>query len=265
MDISSDHIEAQWLHIYRPNCKDVVICNIYRPPKGDLKKAISYLDDCLKTLNLPKTDIFLICDLNINYKNKKSPDYKKLLFFIQSNSLTQHINSTTRNNDKSKSLLDLAITNSKFIDRAGTLEHFISDHQPIYIIHKKGRDVRKSVEFEGRSYRNFNSEKFRSELRNLSWNTLYDFTNPDSTWTFMLNNITSVLDSMCLIRTFHIKNYRPDWMTKELIEQVKDRDYFYRKAKSQGDQDAWNVAKHLTNVTNQSIRQAKRDFILNEL
>ena len=54
-------------------------------------------------------------------------------------------------------------------------------------------------------------------------------------------------------------------MTKELIEQMKDRDYFYNEAKSTGDVDSWNIAKDLRNVTNLNICQAKRDFILDEL
>ena len=70
---------------------------------------------------------------------------------------------------------------------------------------------------------------------------------------------------MCPVRTFRVKNYRPDWITKELIEQIKDRDYFYKKAKKTGDKDSWNIAKHLRNTTNSNIRQAKKEFILNEL
>ena len=54
-------------------------------------------------------------------------------------------------------------------------------------------------------------------------------------------------------------------MTDELIEQIKDRDYFYRKAKVTGNKDAWNIAKFLRNITNSNIRQAKREFILDEL
>ena len=177
----------------------------------------------------------------------------------------QYINSTTRNNDKTNSLLDLAITNSKFIQQAGTLELFISDHQPIFLVHKKGRDTRQSSKFSGRSYRNFKSEIFKNALRDLDWGELFRLDDPEDAWEFILANITSVLDIICPIRSFHIKNYRPEWMTKELIEQVKDRDYFYKKAKSQGDHDAWNIAKYLRNVTNTNIRQAKRDFILNEL
>ena len=265
LNVSNENIEAQWLYIHRQNCRDVVVCNVYRPPKGDLKKAISYLDDGLKTLNLSKLDIFLLGDFNINYKNKKSPDYKRFDFFAQSNGLTQHINSTTRNNEKTKSLLDLAITNSKFISHAGTLEHYISDHQPIYIVHKKGRDERQSAKFSGRSYRNFNAADFEDKLRALDWGGFFDISDPGVAWEFIIQRITSVLDVICPIRTFHIKNYRPDWMTKELIEQIKDRDYFYKRAKTTGDTDAWNIAKYLRNITNSNIRQAKREFILQEL
>ena len=54
-------------------------------------------------------------------------------------------------------------------------------------------------------------------------------------------------------------------MTRELIEMTKDRDYFYRKAKQKGDEDSWRIAKHLRNITNLRIRQAKREFVLSEL
>ena len=265
LDTTSENIEAQWLYFHRPHCKDMIVCNIYRPPNGVLKKAIDYLDECLKTLNLSKVNLFLVGDFNINYRNKRSPNYKKFNFFVQSNGLSQHINTTTRNNDKTRSLLDLAITNSKYISRAGTLEHFVSDHQPIYIIHKKGKDLRSTEEFKGRSYRNFDRDVFRKKLREVTWDELYSILTPELAWEFILNNITMVLDSICPVRTFKIKNYRPDWMTKELIEQVKDRDYFYKKAKLGGDEDDWNIAKHLRNTTNVNIRQAKRDFILDEL
>ena len=265
LNMVNENIEAQLLYLHRPHCTDVVICNIYRPPCGDLKKGMEYLDDCLKSLNRDKMDLFMVGDFNINYKNKKSPNYKKFNFFVQSNGFTQHIKATTRNNDKTKSLLDLAISNSKYVSSAGTLDHFISDHQPIYIIHKKGRDLRHSTEFTGRSYRNFSSEDFKAKLKELDWNDLYDMNDPEDAWVFISNNVTKVLDTICPVRTFKIKNYRPDWMTKELIEQVKDRDYFYKKAKKQGDEDAWNIAKHLRNTTNANIRQAKRDFILDEL
>ena len=84
-------------------------------------------------------------------------------------------------------------------------------------------------------------------------------------WSFIHDSITAVLDLMCPIRNFKITNYRLDWMTKEFIEQVKDRDYFYAKAKRYGDVDAWNIAKFLRNACNSNKRQAKGEFFLSEL
>ena len=96
LQTSNENIEAQWILLHRAHCKDVVICNVYRPPMGDVQKAVKYLDDCLKTINTAKTDVFILGDMNINFKNKSSPNFKKLNFFSQSNGLSQHITSTTR-------------------------------------------------------------------------------------------------------------------------------------------------------------------------
>ena len=54
-------------------------------------------------------------------------------------------------------------------------------------------------------------------------------------------------------------------MTDYLLEQIKDRDYFYRKAKRTNNKDDWNIAKHLRNTTNYNVRQARAEFILSEL
>ena len=40
------------------------------------------------------------------------------------------------------------------------LDHYLSDHQPIYVVHKKSRDKKDTAKFSGRSYRNFNEEDF---------------------------------------------------------------------------------------------------------
>ena len=265
LDVSNEWMEAQWIYIHRPDCKNIIICNVYRPPSGDLKKAIVYLENCLKTINMEKVNIFVMGDFNVNYKNKRSPEYKKLHFFAQTNTLSQCINTTTRNTDKTKSLLDLVLTNSKYVEEAGTLDHYLSDHQPIYVVHKKSRDKKGTAKFSGRSYRNFNEEDFGKKLLSLNWDTYFEITEPEEAWNFILKRITKLLDDICPIRNFHIKNYRPDWMTKELIEQIKDRDYFYKKAKMGGGEDDWNIAKFLRNTTNSNIRQAKREYILDKL
>ena len=184
---------------------------------------------------------------------------------MQSNSLSQLITTTTRNTDKSNSLLDLILTNSKYISLSSALDHFLSDHQPIFVVKKKMRDNRPSVDFKGRSYRSYDRRKFRDGLLVQNWEEFYKIQDPNSAWDYILSQIQHILDDMCPIKTFKIKNYRPEWITPELIEQIKDRDYFDMKAKKEGCEDSWNIAKHLRNVTNANVRQAKREFVLFEL
>ena len=58
MNVSNEDIEARWSLIHRPHCKNVVIGNLYRPPNGDLVKALKYLDECMGVINLSKIDLF---------------------------------------------------------------------------------------------------------------------------------------------------------------------------------------------------------------
>ena len=261
----SHDMEVQWSVIHREHCKDVVICNVYRPPYGKLDSFITYMEECIKGFDLGKVELFVLGDMNVNFKSKKTREYKKLNFLIQSNGLTQHIKDTTRNTKDSNSLVDLVLTNSKYVSSAGLLDHYFSDHQAIFVVKKKKRDKRPKAEFKGRSYKNFDRKVFRDRLINLDWDSFYKIQDPNLAWDFILDSFLPILDIMCPIQTFSIKNYRPDWVTPELVEQIKDRDHFYIKAKRDGDEDSWNIAKHLRNITNYNIRKAKRDFILDEL
>ena len=70
---------------------------------------------------------------------------------------------------------------------------------------------------------------------------------------------------MCPVREFKIKNSKPPWVTNELLEQMKDRDYFYKKAKKYGVEDDWNIAKFCRNRVNSNVRAARADFIRDQL
>ena len=63
---------------------------------------------------------------------------------------------------------------------------------PIFVVHKKGRDTRKKVGFEGR---HFNSETLNMKLF-------------EDTWDFIQRAIMKVLDLMCPIRQFHIRYFK---------------------------------------------------------
>ena len=139
----------------------------------------------------------------------------------------------------------------------------MSDHPPIYVVHEKARDTRPKAQFQGRTYRDFNPEKFKEHLLGVDWSRLHRSTNVETAWEIMFKHITSILGRMCPIKTFHIKNYRPDWMTGGL--KLRTGIIFTGRLKKTGDGDLWNIAKHLRNVTNYNIRIVKKEFVLSEL
>ena len=258
-------IEAQWLKITRPNSRNLVICNLYRPPAGDLSKCTTYMSNCLTRINMHKQNIFILGDWNVNYKNSLSPSYKKLTFFESRNHLKQIIKDTTRNTSTSKTLIDLIQTNAKFVSESGTLDSYLSDHQPIFVIIKKNRSQVDLKEFVGRSYKNLNLESLLGKLNNSDWQPLFAETNPEQAWDQLLSKLTTELDKVCPLKKSKIRDYLPDWINPQLREVMKDRDYFYQKAKASNAEDDWNIAKHLRNIANAGVRQAKATFVRKQL
>ena len=73
-------------------------------------------------------------------------------------------------------------------------------------------------------------------------------------------------EKMCTLKNFRIKNTRPQWLTNEITEQMKDRDYFYKKkAKRTNSTDDWNIAKFYRNEVNANVRGAKAEFVKEQL
>ena len=265
LSTSNKHCEVLWTKLAMPNCRNMIVCNIYRPPGGKMAKCIEYLELCRGSVNINKTDVIVLGDLNVDFANKATADYKKLSFFLKSNQLSQLIKMSTRITQKTATTLDLAITNCRYISQSGTIPAYLSDHQPVYLIKKKGRDSRSKISFQGRSYRNFNEEEFKGTLRNKEWRDIIDMSTLESAWNSLYMEIKKELDLICPIRKYTVRGRKPKWLDNDLIERIKDRDYFCRKAKRTHDEDDWNIAKRLRNVTNFNIRQVKVNFIINNL
>ena len=265
LSVSEPHIEVIWVKIIRKNCKNLILCNLYRPPEGSLQTAIDYLNASLNCVNKAKNDIYIMGDMNVNYLNKNSYEYKKLVFFEKSNGLNQVVTDTTRHTSEGSTLIDLIITNDRHVSKKGTLEMMVSDHQPIFVVKKKARESKENTTFTGRPYSKFDIKQFKSRLSDIDTGHHCQQTDPNKIWDDLLGYIVDDLNRNCPVRTSRFKNHRPEWINNNLIEQIRDRDYFYQKAKNTKDQDDWNIAKLLRNSTNRNIRRAKADFILDKL
>ena len=81
----------------------------------------------------------------------------------------------------------------------------------------------------------------------------------------MLENIKESLDELCPLKTFKIKKYKEPWLNQELLELIKDKDIYLKKAKRTRLQRDWDVARRYRNDCLAKIRKAKSEYIKSEL
>ena len=113
--------------------------NFYRPPNEGIKECINSLKTSLKSLR-EKDEVYLLGDLNINMANTNCTATKDFNWFLQSHNMMQHIKTSTRVAETSRTILDLIIS-TKFgkIQEVSTILSTVSDHYPIYINIKKSK------------------------------------------------------------------------------------------------------------------------------
>ena len=124
-----------------------------------------------------------------------------------------------------EAILDQILTNTKFIKASGTIKTNISDHTPIFVNIKKPKQTFSKTTFTGRTYRNFNEDDFVNLLRESGLeDTVNTAINPDACWDEFYACILSALDKSAPLRTSTFGKNKPEWLTAEIIEIMKDRD-----------------------------------------
>ncbi|XP_028518360.1 uncharacterized protein LOC114576263, partial [Exaiptasia diaphana] len=172
-DLNRTDYEYVWIELLRNKCKPTLICCAYRAPDVNAKDFISSLSNSMSSIDLDKSDVVLLGDLNVNLlKNSKGckKDKQELLKFSRTYDFKQLIKEPTRITDTSRSLIDLIFVNNEHrITKSGIVPLTISDHSLIFCIIKAGVLKANPRTFEYRSYKNFDANKFKKDLSDVPW------------------------------------------------------------------------------------------------
>ena len=131
-DINTGGQECLWIELIRVKCKPTLICCAYRAPNADFHTFISALQDSMPNVDLVKSDVIILGDLNANMmSNPKLPkkDKQELLNFSRAFDFTQLIKEPTRITDNLRTLIDLIFVNNDHrIVKSGVIPVPLSDH-----------------------------------------------------------------------------------------------------------------------------------------
>ena len=252
---------AYYKNVLKCNGWSYFMQNIYQT---NLNNFVEYIQNCLDSFDeKSKKDIFILGDFNIDIKKKSDSHVKDLIQTMNSYGLKQYINGITRYG-KSNSCIDLIFSNCEYISNSGILNLNFSDHQAVFITKKKAKILKSKIEFRGRSYKNYNIVDFQETLRKFDWVEFFGTENPNTCWDILYRRIINTLSDMCPEKTFKVNSYREEWMNKDIMERIIDKDKALKKAKKSSLQYDWEKAKTLRKEVGLLIDRARKEHFQDE-
>ena len=141
----------------------------------------------------------------------------------------------------------MIFVNNPDVTSGGTLYYNVSDHVPVYVIHKKIKIKPTKTEFFGRTYRNYSKDILAQKMQDIDGNDLLLLDNLDVIWESLYERIIKIVNDICPFKKSKYTNSRAPWITHELMELAKDRDYFMTLAKRKPTEEIVQRANALRN------------------
>ncbi len=265
----NDQYEALFLKVFKDKKEFKIVCNIYRPPNGDLKQFIEFLADRLYTLttdsNYKKANEIILCaDFNVNFMNFDNHTLTNdLLNTLISHGFLPMITLPTRITERSATLIDNIFTNKKqsFYD-SGLILSSISDHLPVFYLntacHKNKPEERKV--FHDISPQNLNS--FKEKLSNENWTNVTQMDQPKQAFDNFSNILEChFLESFPLKEKKKNKRYNPikPWMTHDILTSLRKKHRKLLKEKfKKRTVEAKEKFDEINKIYSNEIRKAKK-------
>ena len=198
LSVFDDSMESVFIEIDKSCCgfnKDVIIGVIYRPPNKDVKSFNELMTTIIDKVNKEKKICYFMGDYNIDLlKHESHPQTSEFLDIMYSNNFIPVITRPTRKKDKSGTLIDNIFTNNLVeINHSiqGLFKREISDHLPIFMIHKRIKEKENTFYSMKRKFSLQNKNRFKDLMAQVDWTILY---NQDTTSAFEVfhNKITEI-------------------------------------------------------------------------
>ena len=261
--LTDSKYESLWIKVCLDKTKPIFLSVVYRPPsKGsDLESTdqlCAYLKECDSKLPQIK-EVFICGDFNCNMMSRYALS-SKIKDLCSSLSLKQLIEEPTRVTPHSSTLLDLIMTNSVNISKAGVIDPGVSDHSLVYVIRKFKRPKGEPKIIRVRSFKNFVDDDFLRDLRNSDWSYFLNLTDLDQSCDIFNSIVKTVADKHAPFVTHKIKGKIEAWVTNDLLQAIKERNYFKKKANQTKSIIDWNNFTQKRNQVNNMKNTLKQDY-----
>ena len=283
LSICNTNWEAQVIKIYGGGLnKEILICNIYRPPKDLNADYRQFIDEFSKFIDSigEKNEVIITGDFNINLlKIYERELFSEFLDTLVTHSFIPKITFPTRLTQTAGTLIDnlfckltLQITDMK----PGIFIKQFSDHQPYFIVTNISTTrVPQPKYITIREQDDHCLAKVNTELINSNIMTKMDLdlrSDPNSNYKLLESEIINANSQFMAIKVVKFKKYkhkRNNWITHGIIKSIKYRDNLYKQVKmTNANSSQYDVLRSNLSTYNailkSSIRLAKKTYVMKQ-
>ena len=286
-DLMDDKFSSVWIEAGLPHQRKILICNAYRE-WGYLNQA----DQSSRTIEaqLDRWKIFIaqwelaisegkevIClgDINIDHlkwtRNNLSPNsvtarLKPLIDLLFEKiiplGISQCVTTATRSfPNQEDSGIDHVYTNKPdklapviAVNQGG------SDHKLLFVT-RFSKSIQRNVRYiKKRTFKKFDKEKFKEEVRKLRWWDIYSCECVNTAVQLLSSKLTNILDKLAPIKKIQVRARYVPWLSEESKALMKQRDNAQKKAASSKSPDDWRIFKGLRNRVNNRLKSEKKTW-----
>ena len=226
----NEEVEDIWLNIQVNMYKSFIVGAIYRAP-NTTAKSFAYIEKVLQQTANTTKNMYALGDLNDDQLNSNKTKMKNIIHRLN---LHQLVQTATRQTDKSKTLLDLIITNNPSSVIRTSVSPSIADHHEVSCEIDIRKKKRPKIMFTGRTKENYSPESFQEQLllNQHLFKNIYNTDNVTTQVDIFTKSFLASLNTIAPIVTKELTRPPAGWMTSSLKNEINLKRALKAKATS---------------------------------
>ena len=256
--------ECLFIEIISPLMSNIIIGVVYRPPAGDTREFINFMETTLSRIQYEQKETYIMGDFNLDITESVAhTDAVEFLDLMHTSSLFPLIDKPTRVTPNSSTLLDNIFSNGlSGTLKSGVLVTDVSDHYPVFA----SSSIRASECMDAKTitYRPFsesNRNAFREHILTLNWESVYECNDAQVAYDKFHSILSDVYNQHFPIKTRSAtKSDLNPWLTQGIRRSIKHKNKLYVKYKYRPNYHNKMTYNRYKNILSRVITTAKKRY-----